>query len=1061
MTTRTPSFVHLLVQVLIVLMGVLLGFLVGFYTALAMVVAKAQVGYYIFSLHDLAEIRLETVTIFIGMVAGGVLAYRMPRRLLRAFLRGLVGVIGGALVGMLGGMLFGDSDEALWVGGIVVSALALLVAMALALRVFKLSRALTRNDLVAASIVIGAILIALVVGLREPAVVTIPEQEPEPLPAAAEVDEVVFIVGDAGATLENGSPLLKALQHDIEQWSATLARDSAVSVVFAGDLVYPVGVRDRTHPAFPQDSTRLWNQIALLGGPAARQHGSLGLFIPGNHDWGNVGDKNGIERIHNLEAQLETARAQDHATYLVPEDGGPGPVIRDLRDNVRFVILDTHWFLRTRSPQERQAFLDRLGEALNTAGDRHVIIVSHHPYRSAGPHGVIIPGVRSWGLEYLLRRSGSIVQDLNAPVYEELLQGMNHLFATADRPPLVFAGGHDHSLQVIEQEAETEPAFMLVSGSGSKVSSIGTLPGMHYGAERPGYMFMTFRKSGAVDLFVVAGERDLLTCTAASKEPQQTCMTIGENAFDIVYGRTLAAAPDRPLLTDSTAAENPEATAPKAPDTVADVTAEPLIEPFSTARSTAWWTRSVLPLSSPIADPEADEDMDVPPPAVPARVLYFQPDSVTTTAGASYLAGPLHRLMLGSLNRHLWDIPIRLPVLNLDTLGGGGFTIEKLTGGMQTVGFRLQGQNGVTYQFRNIVKIGTRGLDGDLQKETVGKVLEDQLAAQFPLGAMVVAELLQAVDVMVAVPRPVVMPNDERLGDYRPYFAGRVGWIEVRPDEREDNQPGFAGSRNVEGGSDIYEVLREDPTSFVDTQKYLRARLIDFLVGDWDRHSDNWRWARFDDEGRTRWEPIPRDRDWAFTRTGGMASNVTPLFFPRYVGFSAEMPPMDRLAASGYRIDHRALAGVPREAFVAEARWVQTILSDSTLAAALAVMPPAYRHTEGDRLLRELQARRALLVEMADAFYDLLAQTVHIHGYDGVTDTVRLELVDDTHIHVRAWTEGRETTPYFDEILDTALTRELRLYLDPDADRVEHPDNLPIQITRVDPDVPDDEARDY
>ncbi|HMB89561.1 MAG TPA: hypothetical protein VKP65_01860, partial [Rhodothermales bacterium] len=923
MNTRPSSFLHLVLRVLIVLTGAFLGFLVGFYTALAIVVAKAHVGYYIFALHDLAEIRLETVTIFLSMVAGGVLAYRIPRRLLRAFLRGLVGLIGGALVGVLGGMLFGDSNEALWVGGIVVSALTVLIVMALALRVFKLSRALTRNDLVAASIVVVATIIALIVGLRETAAIEIPEQEPEPLPPPAEVDEVVFIVGDAGATLAEGSPLLKALQYDIEQWSATLARDSAVSVVFAGDIVYPVGVRDRTHPAFPQDSTRLWNQIALLGGSEARRYGSLGLFVPGNHDWGNVGDESGIKRIYNLEAQLEIARAQNYAAYLVPENGDPGPVIRDMRDNVRFVILDTHWFLRTRSRQERQAFLGHLGEALNTAGDRHVIIVSHHPYRSAGPHGVIIPGVRSWGLEYLLRRSGSIVQDLNAPVYDELLQGMNHLFATADRPPLVFAGGHDHSLQVIEQQADTEPAFMLVSGSGSKVSSISTLPGMHYGAERPGYMLMTFRKNGAVDLFVVAGERDLLTCTAASESPQQACMTMGENAFDIVYGRTLAAAPDRPLLTDSTATDNTEATSPETNDTVADVTTDSLAEPFYTSRATAWWTRSVLPLSSPIADPDAEEDMDVPPPAVPARMLYFQPDSVTTTAGASYFAGPLHRLMLGSLNRHLWDVPIRLPVLNLDTLGGGDFAIEELTGGMQTVGFRMQGQNGVRYQFRNIVKIGTRGLDGDLQKETFGKVLEDQLAAQFPMGAMVVAELLHAVDVMVAAPRLVVMPNDERLGEYRPYFAGRVGWIQIHPDEQEHNQPGFAGSRNVEGGSDIYDVLRQDPSHTVDTRKYLRARLVDFLVGDWDRHADNWRWARFAEGERVRWEPIPRDRDWAFTRIDGMASKVTPLFFPRYVGFSEEMPPMDRLAASAYRLDHRLLAGVPQEVFEEDARQVQ------------------------------------------------------------------------------------------------------------------------------------------
>ena len=40
------------------------------------------------------------------------------------------------------------------------------------------------------------------------------------------------------------------------------------------------------------------------------------------------------------------------------------------------------------------------------------------------------------------------------------------------------------------------------------------------------------------------------------------------------------------------------------------------------------------------------------------------------------------------------------------------------------------------------------------------------------------------------------------------------------------------------------------------------------LIGDYDRHEDQWDWAR---DGRTqRWVPVPKDRDLAFVDFDGL-----------------------------------------------------------------------------------------------------------------------------------------------------------------------------------------------
>ena len=53
-----------------------------------------------------------------------------------------------------------------------------------------------------------------------------------------------------------------------------------------------------------------------------------------------------------------------------------------------------------------------------------------------------------------------------------------------------------------------------------------------------------------------------------------------------------------------------------------------------------------------------------------------------------------------------------------------------------------------------------------------------------------------------------------------------------------------------------------------DSRAYLKVRLIDQVIGDWDRHRNQWRWARVRRRGE-RWQPIPEDRDQAFVRFEG------------------------------------------------------------------------------------------------------------------------------------------------------------------------------------------------
>lgn len=1002
------------VRVVVILLAAIGGAVAGFALTLAILVLRARSGHYIFAMHDLVALRLDTLPIAIFMVVGFIMGVLHPRGLDRAIGWGLLAMLGGILIGAPAGRLVWGPGEGTWSGAVILGALGLLCGGIVSFR----RRTRPQPRLYAGAIgTVGIIILALSGAMGATHLIESRPLDFDPsnnrlLPDAAEIDAVVFLLGDAGATERGRSPLLDALERDIEMWSGALARDSAVSIVFLGDNVYPVGVRDRTHPAFATDSARLWNLIHLVGGESSMRHGTLGLFLPGNHDWGNTAGDGGYERIRNQAEQIDAARTAGFHVALVPAIGSPGPDVRDLRRNVRLLFLDTHWFLQARPGTEQQAFFDSLESRLLGAGDREVILLSHHPYRSAGPHGAILPGNHVGGVSYLLKKSGALVQDLNSPVYSELLSGARDVFEKTGRPPLVFAGGHDHSLQVLRGESDFDPRFALVSGAGSKVSTVEMASDLLWGGQQPGWMMLVFRKDDGVDLFVIAGDRARVHCDGNGADLAE-CMNIGTNAFDVVFSAPLLDPSKRPFRSDD---ENTE------------------------LAGTPWWTEEGEVSLRDL--PDDDDERVVPPPvAVPARSISWTTDSVTTTPGRRYPAGRLHRVFAGNLNRHLWSVPIRLPVLNLDSVGGGLRPVEMI-GGMQTVGLRFQGRDGHGYEFRSIVKDARRTLPGWLQNGLLQDAVNDQMAAQFPLAAVAVAALLEAAGIVAPEPIAVVLPNDPRLGDYRALFAGRVGLFAPHASERADGRPGFGGYAEILDDDEFEEVLATDNTVEFDAPYYLRIRLIDMLIGDWDRHEGQWSWARVNDDRGPVYRPIPEDRDWAFARLDGFLPFVIAMFMSRYVGFDKTFPPVDRLTEAGRELDQRILSQLKRTDFTSIADQVQAVITDSVINAAIAKLPAPYRDLEHDRLASALRARRHALDTLATDLYSHLTTHLHIFGTDGAVDRVTFETVSNG---VRIVLES-DGVRRFERVVDRT-TRRVTLHIDDGEDVLIRTARLPFEIS--------------
>jgi len=254
------------------------------------------------------------------------------------------------------------------------------------------------------------------------------------------------------------------------------------------------------------------------------------LFVPGNHDW-QKGGADGWESVKRQEQHVE-ARGGSVVSFL-PSGGCPGPEVVDVSDRLRLVALDTQWWLHDHARPEDPSsaceadseaeVVSGLRAALARAGERDVVVLAHHPLVSGGPHGghftlrqhlfpltdvkdglwlplpligSIYPGARG---------SGASAQDQSSRENRHMRESL--VAAAKERPPLAWAAGHEHVLQVIESP---EWGRVLVSGGGifDHASAVKDVPGSLFRASRAGYMRIDWLKDGTRRLGVILVSKD-------------------------------------------------------------------------------------------------------------------------------------------------------------------------------------------------------------------------------------------------------------------------------------------------------------------------------------------------------------------------------------------------------------------------------------------------------------------------------------------------------------------------------------------------------------------------
>ncbi len=407
--------------------------------------------------------------------------------------------------------------------------------------------------------------------------------------------------------------------------------------------------------------------------------------------------------------------------------------------------------------------------------------------------------------------------------------------------------------------------------------------------------------------------------------------------------------------------------------------------------------------------------------------------------GERYGKGGFGKWLFGSDYRSLWTTPIEAPVLDLDSVGGGLTPIR--TGGFgQSVSLHFQGNDGRRYVVRSMDKDPTKRLLPQLKGTLAEDIVQDQISALHPTAALVVDPLLEATGILHARHTLVIIPDDPRLGEFREEFAGLMGMLLLHPDEGADNTPGFAGSRRISGSEQFLERLEAGPCDRVNARAFLKARLMDLLIGDKDRHAGQWRWASYPRGECREWLPIPEDRDQAFIDFDGFVMFATRRTRPQQIKFGEDYPSITGLTFNAWEVDRELLVELDKPVWDSVVGVIQRELTDDVIDEAVRRMPAPHYEMSGERITRALESRRDKLGEAADEYYRMISRWPEIlatddHEYAILEHRANGDL--NVRIGERHRSDGTREDPYIDRTFRADVTKEVRIYMRGGDDEIE------------------------
>ena len=398
-------------------------------------------------------------------------------------------------------------------------------------------------------------------------------------------------------------------------------------------------------------------------------------------------------------------------------------------------------------------------------------------------------------------------------------------------------------------------------------------------------------------------------------------------------------------------------------------------------------------------------------------------DTVNISASDKYkpISG-FRKKMLGQNYRPEWTTPVNMKVFNMNK-ERGGFTAMGLGGGKQTLSLHIkEKKTGKEWILRAVDKLPLGALPQEFRGTIAPDLVREFNSASHPYAPLAIPDLAKALNIAVPHPQLFFVPDDPALGYYQPLFRNTVCIMEER-------EPSLDGS-NTRSTAKIFNEQIDENDHRADQFAVLRARLLDIIIGDFDRHFDQWKWATTDTGKGKLYYPIPRDRDQAFFYSDGfLLKRSSKKLLPFLVGFRNDIPQVNWFNYTARDFDRVFLTDLDEKEWEKTIAEVQQKISDSVIATAVKKLPPEIYPMDSKVISDKLANRRNALTTEAMTYYRFISREVNVVGSNQKEYFKVSNHGNGLQVRVYAREPGNDTSfMMYDRIFEPANTREIRLY---------------------------------
>jgi len=354
------------------------------------------------------------------------------------------------------------------------------------------------------------------------------------------------------------------------------------------------------------------------------------------------------------------------------------------------------------------------------------------------------------------------------------------------------------------------------------------------------------------------------------------------------------------------------------------------------------------------------------------NIDFREHDSVLIAPSSLYEGNILKEFMQGENYRKTWATPIQFPIAFLDTLKGG-LKILKEGGGKQTHSLKLVNPQGITFTLRSVAKDPQKLIPEIAEDLGLENIIVDGISAQHPYGAILAAKLSEIAGVLHTHPSMYFLPKQDLLGKYNEKYGNRIYLLEYETESKK-NWTSYENVNEIIETKALQELKQKEGKNLsIDKAALIRTRLFDLLIGDWDRHAEQWGWVLQENGDKIEAIPLPGDRDNAFFNPGGVIptiitnKNVEPLVRP------FEMK-IDHMPGLVYPFDRYFLIDTSKEIYIEQAKALQNSLTNAKIDDSFKVWPKEISKLDRAEISEKLKSRRDHLVEYAEAFHAIIQE---------------------------------------------------------------------------------------